>query len=265
MVSPGGRLARSPVKGETARYYRRLRWAAARFAFWADLAMFAYGSRLKLRGKLTGRFADALSWLYLGFAALRRFEAEGRRDEDLPLVHWAAQTSLSRVQESLEGVLATRASTCRSSVPWRAAPARWWARLRPLGRPPSDALGTRVAAVIRRPGAQRERLTQDLHTPPEQDDQRRVLERAFELTAEAEPLERRLRREIRAGRLPRRAFDEPALAVDAGLLDDGERQLIERAAAARLEAIQVDDFSEEELVGGEAVEPERRKPIAVAS
>ncbi len=256
-----GRLARSPVKGETARYYRRLRWASARFALWADLAMFAYGSRLKLRGKLTGRFADALSWLYLGFAALRRFEAEGRREEDLPLVHWAAQYSLSRVQDSLEGVLANFDAPLLGAL--ARGPARWWARLAPLGRPPADALGKRAAAVIRQPGAQRERLTRHLHAPAERDDPRRVLERAFELTVEAAPLERRLRQAVRAGRLPRRALDEPALAVDAGVLDDDERRRLERAAAARLEAIQVDDFSEEELVGA-VEETEPRRPVAVA-
>ncbi len=258
----GGRLARSPVRGETARYYRRLRWASARFALWADLAILAYGSRLKRRGKLTGRFADALSWLYLGFAALRRFEAEGRRDEDLPLVHWALQHSLNHIQESLEGVLRNFDAPLLGLL--ARGPARWWARLCPLGQPPSDALGSRAANLLRRPGAQRERLTCHLHSPPEQDSARRVLERAFELTVQAAPLERRLRAAARAGRLPRREPDELELAVDAGLLDHAERQLLERAAAARLEAIQVDDFTEEELVGGPAGETEPRRPVAVA-
>ncbi len=257
----GGRLARSPVAGETARYYRRLRWAAARFALWSDLAMLAYGSRLKLRGKLTGRFADALSWLYLGFAALRRFEAEGRREEDLPLLHWAAQYSLSRVQESLEGVLANFDSTVLGIL--ARGPARWWARLRPLGQPPTDALGSKVAAVLRRPGAQRERLTCHLHTPPEEDAAHNVLERAFELTVETAPLEHKLRSAVRAGSLPRRALGEPELAAEAGVIDAVERELLERAAAARLEAIQVDDFCEAELVGEVAAEPEPPPRVAV--
>ena len=258
----GGRLARSPVKAETAPYVRRLRRAAARFALLSDLAMFAYGSRLKLRGKLTGRFADALSWLYLGVATLRRFEAEGRREEDLPLVHWGVQHSLSRVQESLEGVLRNFDAPILGLL--ARGPARWWARLRPVGQPPSDALGARAAAILRRPGAQRERLTDGLYSPPEEDAALRVLERAFELTAEATPLEAELRRAVRAGRLPKHALEDLELAVDAGLLDDAGRRLLERAAAARLEAIQVDDFSEEELVDAAAAKPETPRPVAVA-
>ncbi len=260
----GGRLTRSPVRGETARYWRRLRWASARFALWTDLAMLAFGSRLKLRGKLTGRFADALSWMYLGLATLRRFEAEGRRAEDLPLVHWALQHSLSRVQESFEGILRNFDAPLLGLL--ARGPARWWTRLRPLGAPPSDALGTRAARLLMRPGEQRERLTRHLHSPPEPDDPRRVLERAFELTALCAPIERRLRRAVRAGKLPRKRLEdllEPA--AEAGLLDDAERRLLEHAAAARHQAIQVDDFSEEELVGGATAVPEPRRPVAVGA
>ncbi len=259
----GGRLARSAVRGETAPYIRRLRWASARFALWADLAMFAYGGKLKHRGKITGRFADALSWLYLGVAVVRRFEAEGRREEDLPLMHWAARYSLSRVQESLEGVLRNFDAPVLGLL--ARGPARWWARLRPLGHPPSDAQGAGAAAVIRRPGAQRDRLTHGLHSPPEQESALRALERAFELTAEAAPIESRLRRAVRAGELPRRGLEDPGLAAESGLISEQERRLLERAAQARLEAIRVDDFSEAELLGDNAAEPEPPRPVAVGA
>ncbi|HEY9646906.1 MAG TPA: acyl-CoA dehydrogenase, partial [Chroococcidiopsis sp.] len=78
-----GWLARSPVRGETAGYYRKLTWASATFACLTDLALLTMGGSLKRRETLTGRFADVLSWLYLGTATLRRFEAEGRNPDDL--------------------------------------------------------------------------------------------------------------------------------------------------------------------------------------
>ena len=37
------------------------------------------------REKLTGRFADMLSWLYLGTAVVRRYQAEGLRAAGLPV------------------------------------------------------------------------------------------------------------------------------------------------------------------------------------
>jgi len=199
----GGWLAGSPVAGPTARYYRRLAWAAARFAVLVDLAIVFLGRRLKFRGKITGRFADVLSWMVLGFAALRRYEAEGRRPEDLPLVDWSLEHAFGRIQEGFDGLFQNFDAPL---VGWFVrGPWRWWARLRPIGSAPSDRQGAAAAAVLRRPGAQRERLTENIFIP----EALAALERAFELTVASK--------------------DDPSLAA--------------QAAAARDEAIQVDSFS----------------------
>jgi acyl-CoA dehydrogenase len=58
-----GYLAPAPVSGATAQYYRRLAWASATFALFTDLSLITYGGSLKRQEKLTGRFADILSWL----------------------------------------------------------------------------------------------------------------------------------------------------------------------------------------------------------
>ena len=73
--------------------------------------------------------------MYLTLASLRRFEAEGRQDEDLPLVCWSAEYGLHRVQESFEGILANLGGPL--GWLWR-GPARWVVRMAPVGREPSD-------------------------------------------------------------------------------------------------------------------------------
>jgi acyl-CoA dehydrogenase len=78
-----GYVARTPVHRELKMYARRLTWASATFAILADLSMGTLGGSLKFREKITGRFADILGWMYIGTATLRRFEAEGRREQDL--------------------------------------------------------------------------------------------------------------------------------------------------------------------------------------
>jgi acyl-CoA dehydrogenase len=259
-----GRLAGSPVAGPTARYYRRLAWASARYACYADLAMFTYGGKLKLRGKLTGRFADVLSWMYLGFAALRRYEAEGRRAEscfveDLPLVQWAAEYALARVQEGFEGIFRN------FDVPvigvWLRGPVSWWTRLNPIGAAPSDALGARAAAVLRRPGEQRDRLIDGLFRPAAEDHQLNRLERAFELVVESAPAIAKIRRAVRAGELPRKPPEKlVCAAADAGVISRDEAELVERATAARLEAIQVDEMTVEELRGDRPAAPQTSVP-----
>ncbi len=204
-----GRLVRSPVPGSTSRYYRRLSWASARFAVLTDLAVLSLGSRLKFREKLSGRFADVLSWMYLGFCALRRFEAEGRRDEDLPLARWAVEHALARIQTAFEGIY----QNFEGPLAWllRGAGA-WWCRANPLGRPPDDQLGSQVAAVLRQPGELRDRLTAGLFLPAGPQEALGRLERAFVLATRSAPLLDRIARASRAGTNPAGSAGGPGRA-----------------------------------------------------
>lgn len=256
-----GRLVRSPVRGEAARWWRRLAWASASFALLADLALLSLGGKLKLRGKLSGRFADALSWIYLAFAALRRFEAEGRRREDLPLLDWAAGECLHRADRALHGIL----ENFEGPLAWiLRGPAALWSRLNPIAKAPSDRLGGRVAAVLLTPGEQRDRLTAGVFVPTGEDEPLAVLERAFGLAAEAEPLLARVRKAQKGGALPAGPPEAVlAEALAAGVLNEGEAEVVRRAAELRRQVVQVDEFSREEYLalGGEL---RRREPVASA-
>jgi acyl-CoA dehydrogenase len=216
-----GRLARSPVSGPTARYYRRLAWASARFAVLADLAMLSLGGKLKFKEKLSGRFGDVLSWMYLGVSTLRRFEAEGRREEDLPLVRWALDWSLARIQEAFEGLYQNFAGPLAF---WMRGPVAFFARLNPLGAPPSDRDGALVAAILQTPGAQRDRLTSGIFLSASDQAVGR-LERALDLA-------------VRSKKSP----EDAALAREA--------------AEARRDAIEVDSFTLDEYLGLATAEAE---------
>lgn len=227
-----GRLARSPVTGPTARYYRRLAWASARFALLTDLAVLGLGGGLKRCGKLTGRLADALSWIFLGMACLRRFEAEGRREQDLPLVEWCLETALGRIQEAFEGVF--RHLDAPLLGWWLRGPASLWLRLNPLGRGPTDALGARAAATLI--GSGRDALTAGLHLEGAGIER---LERAFALMRRAETLERQVRERSQ----DREETRDPAVA-----------EAWKRALEASAEACAVDVFTPEEYSGREVAE-----------
>jgi acyl-CoA dehydrogenase len=237
-ISQGG-WARSPVDGPTAVYYRRLSWASARFALLTDLASLSLGSRLKLREKISGRFADVLSWMYLGFCALRRFEAEGRRAEDLPLVRWAAEHALFQIQTAFEGIYLNLDGPIGALLRARA----WRCRSNPIGEPPADRLGAEVADVLRHPGELRDRLTAGISVPVDASEALARLERAFALASEAAPLIETIARASRKGDLPRRPpetiLDE---AVAAGVVTPDEALKIREAASAREDALQVDSF-----------------------
>jgi acyl-CoA dehydrogenase len=90
--------------GPARRIYQKIAWSSAVFALMADVAMGTLGGALKSKGKLTGRYADILGWMYLLTCVLRRFEAEGRRKEDIPVLEFAANMGFQEMQKAFEGI-----------------------------------------------------------------------------------------------------------------------------------------------------------------
>src|SRR5690606_36588746 len=248
-----GRLAASPVPGVAAPYWRKLAWSSATFAFLADLAMGTLGGDLKRKEKLTGRFADVFSWMYLAAATLRRFEAEGRREEDEPFFRWAMEHAFAQMQAAFDGLFANLRVP---GATWLfRGPVAAWSRLNRLSSGPSDGLGHRVAAAMQVPGAQRDRLFGGIFVPEDAEHPLGRLEGAMRLASDAAGVERKVRDAVKAKQLPR---PHPAAlvqkAVEAGVITPDEAQLLQRAEAARTDAIQVDSFDNEDYFRA-AVEP----------
>lgn len=230
-----GALAPAPVRGPTARYYRKLAWASATFALFSDFAMVVFAGTLKRRETLTGRFADVLTWMYLGTATLRRFEAEGSLPEDLPLIDWAMQYTFAQIQHAFEGLFANLSPILR---PW----AILW-RFNPIGTLPSDALGTKVASILQTEGTQRDRLTQGIYLPTHPDEALGRLEQAMRLTLQSEPFMKAIKAASLRGEIPPgKPGQMTEVAVAAGVITAEQGGLVREASIARNAAIQVDAF-----------------------
>lgn len=254
-----GALASSPVTGPTARYYRKLSWASATFAIMSDIAMGALGGSLKLKEKLTGRFADALSWMYIGTAVLRRYEAEGRRGEDLPFVHFSMNHALYEIQKAFDGIFGNLPVP---GLTWLfRGPVRLWSRLNALAGEANDQHTHKIASLIMTDSQQRVRLTEGVYMPAE--GQLALLEEAFRTVKQAELVDRKVRTAVKAKTLPKAkgaALYESALA--SGVISAEEHALLARAEELRNEAIQVDDFSQDEYLNRGVAEPEETQAVA---
>jgi acyl-CoA dehydrogenase len=239
----GGLGIHAPPGAETRRYYQQLTRFSANFALAADMAMGMLGGSLKRREKLSGRLGDVLSLMYLCSATLKRFEDDGRPAEDLPLLHWAMQDALYRIQQALDGVVQNFPN----------AAMRWLlgTLVFPVGlrlSPPSDRLGHEIAKLMMQPGAARERLTGGMYLPADENDAIGALEAALASTLECEPLQAGLEKARKAGKL--KALEELlriAEARDIGLIDAEQALLLERDYALRRKVIMVDDFAPEAL------------------
>ncbi|MEC7583354.1 MAG: acyl-CoA dehydrogenase [Planctomycetota bacterium] len=260
-----GRLSASPVSGQAAPYWRKLAWSSATFAFWSEVAMGTLGGDLKRKEKLTGRFADAFSWLYLGAAVLRRFEAEGRRPEDVPLMQWSMEHAFAQIQQATEGLMQNLKVPGMSWL--LRGPVSWLARLNPISRGPNDSLGQKVAKTLLQPGELRDRLTPTMHVPMDSTSALGRLEHALTLSVQVDEVHRKMREGVKSGRLPK-ARPEKLLdqACEIGLITDEERTLAREAEAARAEAIAVDSFTLEEYLNpGATADKPASAPAAVKS
>ena len=237
----GARLAKAPVAGFEAPCYRKLTRYSAAFALLSDVALMTLGGSLKRREKLSGRFADALAWMYLGSAALKRFNDEGRRDDDRVLLRWSLELALFRIETALAGVL--------DNFPVR--PLAWVLRplILPYGRTrkmPSDALGAQVANALLEGDARRQRLSGDIFVPRDDAPGLGRLERATEAVLAARPVIAKMRDAVHAGTLAKTPAETlPQRALTAAVISADENAALDAADAARLKAIQVDWFDAE--------------------
>jgi len=238
----GGRLVPVPGAPELRHYYQQLTRLSSAFALTADMAMFLCGGTLKRRERLSARLGDVLSQLYLASAVLKRYEDDGRPQEDLPLVRWGLLDCLNRIEEAFYSIF--------ENLPWPFV--SWVLRglifpvLMPYGRefaPPRDPLGHEVVGLMMTPGAARGRLTRGVFVSADENDPVRTLEDALVAVIAAEPVEAKLRAAQQEGRIARRYADQVAAeGLRHGIITQSEHDLLGRAAALRRRVIMVDDF-----------------------
>lgn len=240
-----GFSAGSPEPGPVATYYRRLAWASSRYALLADLAMYLIGGKLKIRGSLGGRFADALTWQVLAFSTLRRYKAEGNREEDLPLVQFACEYALLRIQQAFDGIHTNFDAPVVGW--WLKGPSALFLRINPLSRGPSDRLIPKAAATLQVLDEQYRRLTADIASVVDEEPGMGRLMKAFRLRTEARPIMDKISTAQEARQLPRgMAYELISQALEARVITQEEAAQLQAANAAALEAIEVDVFSPED-------------------
>lgn len=225
------------------RWYEQLWRQSRNFALVSDLAVAVLGGGLKTKQKITGRLADALSELYFLACIIKRYEDDGRPQEDRDIVDMAAQNGLYRFEQALTGAIQNFPST----------PVRWLlkALVFPLGRhykPAPDALGSKVVKMVIEPGAVRDRLTRDIFVSKDPDDPTGLLEVTLEKVIASEPAEKKLEKAIRDGVIRRyHGIDWLSDAVEKNVLTESEAGQLREVEDLVQRVIAVDHFDKEEV------------------
>lgn len=237
-----GHLSDTAGISQTSRYFRQLNRLSAAFSFLSDMALLVLGGGLKRREALSGRFADALSHMYMCTAVLKHHENNGHPDEDLPLVDWACQHALYETEKALDGIL--------RNFPIKILGYLLRIVIFPTGRwlqPATDELCQKIAKLIQIPGPARDRLTKGIYINNKPNDITGCLEHALALTMEVEPIRKRLREtgHSQPGGQPFRLWLETL--ADSGHIEKNELRQLLSWRAAIYNVISVDQFEKSKV------------------
>ncbi|WP_018981858.1 acyl-CoA dehydrogenase FadE [Salinimonas chungwhensis] len=237
----------APFSDDTARYYKLLQGYSSNLAFMTDVSMGVLGGDLKRKERLSARLGDILSGIYLASATLKRYDEEGRLQEDAPLMHWALQTTLYDIETAIIEFL--------DNFPSRPIALGLKAIIIPFGRRcerPSDRMEHKIAGILQQPSTARSRLGDGQYLTREEGSLFGDLEQTLDNVLAAEPVFERICKE-KGEKLPFTRLDKLAdEALKDGIISEEEASLLKETEAGRLRTINVDDFDHEELMAASA-------------
>ena len=206
----------------------------------ADMAMVFMGGELKRAEKLSARYGDLLSYLYIGSSVLKFFE-EGKCDKaEWPIVQWVCEDLLFKMQTQLDGILLNFPNLFFAKL-FR------YTIIFPRGkylRPPTDRLGTKVAKLLTEPSAFRERMAANLYNTPNNNNPAAQISSILEQAIAVEPIEKRLTAARREYPLESKTYAEWIdTATQHKVISVEEATLVKAAYAAKMNVINVDDFA----------------------
>jgi len=185
----------------TQGYFRQIARLSVGFALVADFALLTLGGSLKRKERLSGRFADVLSNLYLCSCVLKNYQDQGSPKDDLPLLHWACQQTLHRAQQSLLAIFHT--------LPMRIPAYLLRAVLFPGGKPyspPADYLVHQTAALLLKNSPTRDRLTYGIYVNHKPNDVTGRIEVAFQAVLASMSVEAKIQAAQKQKQLPKGAI-----------------------------------------------------------
>jgi hypothetical protein len=218
-LSTTSALTRSRVRGNDpiAYYESQLSRLSANFALCSDFAL-TMGGKLKFAEFTSGRYADVLSNLYLGYAVLWHAKKYPTAGEE-KVLDYAMQSLLHEIEEAFHGIF--------NNFPVAGLGTTMQVLTFPTGKcypAPGDDLVRAVAHTITTESPLHQKFRQDLFVSQDANDRIAMLCKTLPKAVEADKILTKLRKEKRE-----------ATAA--------EKMLIDEVEAAREQIIQVDSFA----------------------
>lgn len=197
-------------------YTSQLERLSASFAFCSDVAL-SMGGKLKVAEFISGRFADVLSNIYLGYATLWHYSKFPRNDAK-PVVDYAMMTICHDIEKAFFGIF--------DNFPVEGLGSLMKMTTFPTGSCyplPSDKLTRKVATAITTVTDVRQQFAENIFIPKDLTEQTGLIHDTFAKALEVDKIYTSMRKEKRSA-TPK------------------EQKLIDEVEAAREKIIQVDSF-----------------------
>lgn len=218
----------------------KLTYLSSMFSLVSDIALATYGGSLKRKETVSGRFADAFSWIYLASASLKRHHDAKEKNMDAVL-DWCVRTACHNAHEALLGNIDNLPNPImRFAVRLTAAPFGLRFAL------PDDKLMREVASSILDGDKRREALSQDVFVPNKNDPALGRLEHTLAIAIDVLPIKKKLRVARKEGIINARYGEQMIMeGMEAKVITEKEANEIRKYDELLKDAIDVDDFDPE--------------------
>jgi len=210
--------SRMKSKSDLLPYYEsQMSRLCANFAISADLAL-VLGGRLKFEEMLSGRFADAFSTLYLGYACMWHYKHNKNVEGIDALFELSMETLLQQNEDALMGL--------SSNFPVPGIGLVMRGVCFPMGKSyhgPTDDMRKAASGAISSPTAIRDHLSQGIFISEDKNDQLRIMNDILGEAVEADKIQAAARKAKRS-------------------LTHGEQELVDKVAKVVDRIVQVDSF-----------------------
>ena len=231
-------------RGRGLRMWQKIAWASSALAVLSELASISFGGKLKIKEKITGRFADALMGLYMASAVMWYWKTQNKSKELWPFVKWGVSSSLHQVQKSFEGILYNFNHPAFSLI-FRYVFIHIF-RLNAIDSGPSDKLSSKISRQLLENSDLLDQLTSGIYFA-DSDSHWGQIHQCYQQSLKAVPIEQKIKgairkKQIQKNRIPL-AKDE---ALSQGIITKDEHKFLSDLEELRWKSIQVDSFSLEE-------------------
>jgi len=237
-----GYLHMPTSKGVGAYYERKLAWSSITFSFLTDFIMGYYGGGLKQKEKITARFGDILSAMYLLSATLRRYKADNNESDD-DFIRYIGDEQLRIIQNAYNEIAANLFENKIMKILF--IPFKCYMSLNSMSRDVSDNLSKKLAHSISVNGEMRDRLVDGIYHSKTYTD----IQNALRLHELSQSSVKKIKTAVRAKKLPKMnislLIDE---ALKVGIITEDEKSILQEAKKAKESVVQVDGFKIEDYL-----------------